>query len=157
MGSHGWLLLYHECIVGQLRKLDAAAERARQKDPKGFESNANVRLVRAIGHLILDVVPGDPARPEYRQGNTLGAAYRHWRRAKIARRFRVFFRYDSRSRIIVFAWLNDEQTLRSAGSSSDPYAVFRKMLERGDPPDDSSELVAASREEWRVQEAGASP
>lgn len=41
--------------------------------------------------------------------------------AKIGRRFRLFFRYDSRAKIIVFAWVNDEQTLRSAGSKSDPF------------------------------------
>src|SRR3546814_9639202 len=66
-----------------------------------------------------EVVPSDPSRDEYRQGNTLGAAYRHWRRAKIGRRFRLFFRYDSKANVIVFAWVNDEQTLRSAGSKSD--------------------------------------
>src|SRR3546814_17622277 len=93
-----------------------------------------------------EVVPSDPSRDEYRQGNTLGAAYRHWRRAKIGRRFRLFFRYDSKANVIVFAWVNDEQTLRSAGSKSDPYAVFEKMLGRGNPPDDWNALKAASRE-----------
>jgi toxin YhaV len=81
--------------------------------------------------LILEAVPSDPARDEYRQGNTLGPDYRHWRRAKIGRRFRVFFRYDSKAKIIVFAWVNDEQTLRAAGSKSDPYAVFEKCLHEG--------------------------
>ena len=37
--------------------------------------------------------------------------------------------------MIVYAWVNDENTLRSSGSKSDPYAVFLKMLERGNPPD----------------------
>ncbi|AOX26858.1 hypothetical protein C0053_19200 [Pseudomonas aeruginosa] len=35
-----------------------------------------------------------------------------------------------------YAWVNDENTLRSAGSKSDPYAVFEKILGRGNPPDD---------------------
>jgi len=39
-------------------------------------------------------------------------------------------------KIIIFSWVNDEKTLRSAGSAKDPYAVFQKMLERGNPPDD---------------------
>src|SRR3546814_19868396 len=98
--------------------------------------------------LFRSVVPSDPSRDEYRQGNTLGAAYRHWRRAKIGRRFRLFFRYDSKANVIVFAWVNDEQTLRSAGSKSDPYAVFEKMLGRDNPPDDWNALKAASRENW---------
>ena len=133
---HGWTLLFHEGVIAQLRKLQQAAERAEQNDPHGFENNANVKLLRALSQLILDGVPSDPARDEFRQGNTLGTTYRHWRRAKIGRRFRLFFRYDSKSRVIVFAWVSDEQTSRSAGSRSDPYAVFEKMLGRGNPPDD---------------------
>lgn len=154
MQRHGWTLLFHDCVAEQLQKLSAAADRAKQMDPDGFEGNADVKLFRALSQLILDVVPSDPARDEYRQGNTLGAAYRHWRRAKVSRRFRLFFRYDLKARVIVFAWVNDERTLRSAGGKSDPYAVFEKMLGRGNPPDDWVALVAASRAEWSPPENG---
>ena len=75
-------------------------------------------------------------------------AYRHWRRAKLGRRYRLFFRYDSKAKVIVYAWVNDEQTLRSSGSKSDPYAVFEKMLGRGNPPDDWNALVEASKSDW---------
>ena len=112
MQRHGWTLLFHDCVVEQLQKLSAAAYRAKQADPEGFEGNANVKLFRALSQLIVDVVPSDPARDEYRQGDTLGAAYRHWRRAKLGRRFRLFFRYDSKAKVIVFAWVDDERTLR---------------------------------------------
>ena len=145
MQSHGWSLLFHDCLVGQLQKLKAASVRAEATDPTGFTLNANVKLYRALSRLIFETIPGDPAREEYRQGNTLGTGHRHWRRAKIGRRFRLFFRYDSKAKLIVFAWVNDEQTLWSAGSKSDPYAVFQKMLDRGNPPDDWAALLAASR------------
>ena len=148
MQRHGWVLLFHGCVIEQLQKLHAATRRAQENAPEGFGSNANVKLFRALSQLMLDVVPSDPARDEYRQGNTLGPAHRHWRRAKIGRRFRLFFRYDSKARVIVYAWVNDEQTLRSSGSKSDPYAVFEKMLERGNPPDEWSALVKGSRREW---------
>ena len=152
MQRHGWTLLFHDCVIEQLQKLDAAARRAQEKDPESFESNANVKLFRALSQLMLDVVPGDPARDEYRQGNTLGPAHRHWRRAKIGRRFRLFFRYDSKAKVIVYAWVNDEQTLRSSGSKSDPYVVFEKMLGRGNPPDDWNALVQASKQDWNKLE-----
>ena len=148
MQRHGWTLLFHDCVIEQLQRLYTAAQRAEQNDPIGFASNANVKLFRALSQLMLEVVPGEPARDEYRQGNTLGPEYRHWRRAKIGRRFRLFFRYDSRAKVIVYAWVNDEQTLRSSGSKSDPYAVFEKMLGRGNPPDDWDALVIASRRDW---------
>ena len=145
MQQHGWTLLFHDNLVQQMMKLRAAVLRAQENDPDGFESNANVKFFRALVHLIQDVVPSDPARDEYRQGNTMGLAWRHWRRAKLGRRYRLFFRYDSKAKVIVYAWVNDEQTLRSSGSRSDPYAVFAKMLGRGNPPDDWKALVEASK------------
>ena len=146
---HGWTLLFHACVSEQLQKLHAAAERAKQQDAQDFASNANVRLFNALSRLILEAVPSDPNREEYRQGNTMGPAFRHWRRAKIGRRFRLFFRFDSKSKIIIFAWVNDENTLRSSGSKKDPYAVFQRMLDKGHPPDDWAELVSASRSDWK--------
>ena len=128
MERHGWHLLFHECLVEQLQKLNAAAARAQAQDPKGWESNANVKLFNALSAFIFETVPSDPSRDEYRQGNTMGPAFRHWRRAKIGRRFRLFFRFDSKSRIIIFAWVNDEHSLRSSGH----------------PPDDWDALLAAS-------------
>lgn len=148
MQRHGWTLLFHAHLTQQLEKLHAAVRRAQASDPAGHETNANVKFFRALTHLMLDAVPSDPARDEYRQGNTLGLAYRHWRRAKLGRRYRLFFRYDSKSRVIVYAWINDEQTLRSSGSQSDPYAVFKKMLARGKPPDDWGALTQTSKPDW---------
>ena len=89
MERHGWVLLFHDCIVAQLQKLYTVAQRAEREDPHHFERNNNVKLFRALNQLILETVPSDPARTEYRQGNTLGAPHRHWRRAKTGRRFRL--------------------------------------------------------------------
>ncbi len=149
MQSHGWNLLFHDCLIEQLRKLQEGALRAQAQDPAGFASNANVRLFEAVSKLILEAVPSDPNRDEYRQGNTMGSDYRHWRRAKIGQRFRLFFRFDSKSRVIIFAWINDEQTLRAAGSKNDPYAVFKRMLMRGNPPDNWNALQSASHADWQ--------
>ena len=145
----GWYLLFHECLSEQLQKLHSAASRAKQQDPQGFDSNANARLFDPLSTLIFEVVPSDPNREEYRQGNTMGGAFRHWRRVKIGRRFRLFFRFDSKSKVIIFASVNDETTLRSSSSKSDPYAVLQRMLERGHPPDDWASLVSASRTDWK--------
>jgi toxin YhaV len=140
---NGWTLLSHEAINGQLRKLVTAYNKAQKSDPKGFRSNANVKLFAALGKLLLQDIPSDPTRPEYRQGNTLGKSHRHWFRAKFFQRFRVFFRYDSKSKVIVYAWVNDSDTLRKEGAKTDPYVVFESMLESGNPPDDWAALVKA--------------
>lgn len=148
MQRHGWTLLFHDNLIEQMMKLRGAVLRAQENDSKGFDSNANVKFFRALIRLMQDVVPSDPAREEYRQGNTMGSAYRHWRRAKLGRRYRLFFRYDSKAKVIVYAWVNDEQTLRSSGSKSDPYTVFEKMLGRKNPPDEWNALVQASKKDW---------
>lgn len=148
MQRRGWTLLFHDCLIQQLQRLYAAAQRAQAADPAGFRNNADVKLFKALVEVVLEVVPGDPSRDQYRQGNTLGETHRHWRRAKIGQRFRVFFRYDSIARVIVYAWVNDAKTLPSSGSNSDPYAVFEKMLGRGNPPDEWDALVRASKQQW---------
>jgi len=139
-----WSLLFHSCLVEQLEKLRAASDKAFSADSASASENANVKLYAALSKLIFETVPDDPARDEYRQGNTMGPEFRHWRRAKIGRRFRLFFRYDSQTKVIVYAWVNDEKTLRAAGSKNDPYAVFQKMLGCGNPPDDWNALLRES-------------
>jgi len=111
MQQHGWTLLFHDNLIEQTMKLRAAVPRAQENDPEGFGSNANAKFFRALVQLIQDVVPSDPARDEYRQGNTMEPTWRHWRRARLGRRYRLFFRYDSKAKVIVYAWINDEQTL----------------------------------------------
>lgn len=144
---HGWRLFGHPLLLDQLDRLIAAAERTHRADPAGWQSNANVKLLAALRALILDRVPHDPLAPEFRQGNTLGPAHRHWFRAKFAaNRFRLFFRADSSARVVVYAWVNDRDTLRKAGAASDPYAVFARMLAAGNPPDDWAKLLAAAED-----------
>ncbi len=145
MPVNGWTLLFHDALASQLDNLVAAYERARKADPKNFASNPNVKLLAAIARLLLEIIPADPGRPEYRQGNTLGTEYRHWFRVKFMGRFRLFFRYDSRSKLIVYAWVNDENTLRQSGSKRDPYEVFKRMLDSGNPASDWATLVKSTR------------
>ena len=142
---HGWRLFAHPLFLDQLERLLTAVERARRADPQGWRGKADARLLAAIRSLLFDRIPRHPLAAEYRQGNTLGPAHRHWYRAKFGgNRFRLFFRADSRARVIVYAWVNDRDTLRKAGASTDPYAVFARMLAGGNPPDDWPALLAAA-------------
>jgi toxin YhaV len=152
---HGWTLFAHPLFLDQLDRLAAATERARQADPHGFHGNANARLLLNLRDLVLDRVPHDPLATSFRQGNTLGPAHRHWFRAKFGgNRFRLFFRADKASRIIVYAWVNDRDTLRKAGAASDPYAVFAAMLARGNPPDSWAALLKEAQSPAAVDRLG---
>ncbi len=142
---NGWTVFAHPLFVAQLQALMAQVEALKAKDPEGYiRKNATKRLV-AIGQLAFEVIPQDPARPEYRQGNTLGDAHRHWFRAKFFQQYRLFFRFHAASRIIVLAWVNDEDTRRAYESADDAYRVFRKMLDNGHPPGDWDALLAEAR------------
>jgi len=141
--KRGWHLVLFPAFREPLLALAADVARLRQRDPNGWTTSAKAMLLKRILEVILDEIPHDPASPTYEQGNTLGADARGWRRAKFLSRFRLFFRFDSRSKVIVYAWVNDENTLRKAGAASDPYAVFRAMLVAGSPPHDWARLLEA--------------
>ena len=142
---NGWTLYTHPLFLDQVESLATAVEKARSKDPKNYQSSSNAKLLAQLNRLIFETIPLDPARPEFRQGGTLGSSRKHWFRAKFgAGRFRLFFRYSSSAKIIVYAWVNDSDTLRTYGSKSDAYAVFKAMLDKGNPPEDWDALRSAS-------------
>ena len=144
---HGWTVFAHPLFIAQLEILAQQVDALQQRDPVAYvKKNASKRLA-AITRLAFDVIPQDPARSEYRQGNTLGDHHKHWFRAKFFQQYRLFFRYHAPGKILVLAWVNDEDSKRAYESSDDAYRVFRKMLEAGHPPDDWAQLLAQARTE----------
>lgn len=142
-----WAVFAHPLFLAQLEALTLQIEALKQKDPIGYtKKNASKRLA-AITKLAFEVIPQDPARPEYRQGNTIGEGNRHWFRAKFFQQYRLFFRYHAPSKVIVFAWVNDENSKRAYESNDDAYRIFRKMLEGGHPPNEWDQLLAEARAE----------
>jgi toxin YhaV len=134
--------------LDQLERLITAVEAEDQKRSSSKKSRRknkisnNRKLLTAINRIAFEQIPQDPTLGKYRQGSTLGPSFRHWFREKFGNgRFRLFFRFDSQSKVIVYAWVNDERTKRTYGSSADAYAVFSKMLQEGNPPDTWSDLV----------------
>ncbi|MDP2804717.1 MAG: type II toxin-antitoxin system YhaV family toxin [Gallionellaceae bacterium] len=138
---NGWTIFTHPLFLEQIETLMRQVEVLKQKDPAGYQKKNAAKRLAAISNLAFEVIPQDPSRAEYRQGNTLGEEHKHWFRAKFFQQYRLFFRYHAQSRVIVYAWVNDEETKRAYESSDDAYRVFRKMLESGHPPDDWSKLL----------------
>ena len=85
------------------------------------------------------------AGSEFRQGSALGDKNKHWFRAKFFQQYRLFFRYQRESKIIVYAWVNNANSKRAYGSKKDAYLVFRRMIEKGHPPDDWKTLLKEAR------------
>lgn len=144
--KNGWTLLFHDAFIAQLTALARAAEKAQKKGPAAAEKSQSVKLLSALSDHIFRIVPEDPAHPKFEQGNTLSPRHRGWRRAKFFQRYRLFFRFHTTSRIVVFAWVYDATSLRSKGGRRDPYAIFERMLDRGDPPDRWESRLALARD-----------
>jgi toxin YhaV len=153
---NGYRLLVWPAFAERWRALKAEVERLRERDPEGYRGAPAAKLLAAVRHATLRDIPRDPGAARYRQGNTLGSEYRHWRRDKLFRRFRLFFRYSTDAASIAYVWLNDESKLRMSGARTDAYAVFRAMLEQGRPPTDWNDLMRECRE-WTDREAGDQP
>lgn len=143
---NGWTIYAHPLFLDQIEALATEVEKAKSKDPTGYKNKRASKLLSAILKVALEDIPADPTRAVYRQGDTLGDDYKHWFRAKFLQQFRLFFRYKETkaAKVIVLAWVNDEDTLRAYGKANDAYAVFRKMLKKGNPPDDWDGLLTAA-------------
>lgn len=149
---NGWTILAHPLFLDQLERLTDAVEALKAKKPDQYQKNPNAKLLAALNKLVFRTIPADPAATIYRQGSTLGEGRKHWFRAKFGNgRFRLFFRYDTSAKVIIFAWVNDETTLRTYGAKSDAYKVFKGMLDDGNPPDDWISLHKAASERAAVE------
>ncbi|MBD2691002.1 type II toxin-antitoxin system YhaV family toxin [Anabaena catenula] len=144
---NGWDIFAHPLFLNQFEELLTQVEHLRQKYPQEYQKKNATKRLAAIAKLAFDVIPQDPTRSDYRQGTTLGDDYKHWFRAKFFQQYRLFFRYHQESKIIVFAWVNDENSKRSYDSNTDAYRVFKKMLESGHPPDSWDDLLKDAKGE----------
>jgi toxin YhaV len=153
---NGWTIYAHPLFLAQIDTLIDQVEAYKHKDPAGYANKNAAKRLAAIARLAFEVIPQNPMRDEYRQGNTLGPEHKHWFRAKFFQQYRLFFRYHAKARIIVYAWVNDEDTKRAYGSADDAYKVFRKMLDNGHPPSDWDRLLVEARKEMERLKTGVS-
>ncbi len=145
MERSGWSLFQHQLFQKKLEALTADVESLATSDPSGYKAHPKTKLLDTIRRHILEIIPSNPNAPEFRQGNTLGEDNRHWFRVKFHERFRLFYRFSSKDKIIIYAWINDETTLRKRGAKTDVYQVFQGMLEGGNPPSSFDQLKAQSK------------
>jgi toxin YhaV len=143
--SLGWSLWFTELFDARWRLLRERVKRLKATlDAPAFNAHPEVKLFAALVNIVHELVPADPDAPQFLLGNTLGTQYRGWRRVKgngLPGRMRLFFKFSARQEVIVYAWLNDANTLRKQGDARDVYAVFQHMLKSGNPPDGFDELM----------------
>lgn len=138
---NGWTIYAHPCFDTQYQELVDSVEALKRKFPDDYQKKKETKV---LAHMLKSVsdITHDPRSPAYRPGDSIGDSYTDWSRAKFGTgTFRLFFRYSFANKIIVLAWFNDGDTLRTYGSKTDAYKVFSKMLDKGNPPDNWSTLL----------------
>ena len=152
---NGWKIYAHSLFLEEFETLLTKVDFLRQKYPSTYQNKKHTKLLAAIVKLAFDEIPQDPTLSKYRQGKTLGDDYKHWFRAKFFQQYRLFFRYHLDSKIIVYAWVNDENSKRAYGSKTDAYSIFQKMLDKGNPPDNWDDLLKQAKSETERLEKAA--
>jgi len=129
---NGWRVLYHPVFRTRYIALrDEVRGLKQQLSPERYAKHPRVKLFAAVRYLITERVPADPNAEEFRLRKELS---KH-RRAKgqgLPPRYRLFWVFSESARVIIFTYLNDEATLRKAGGATDPYEIYKKMVDRGD-------------------------
>jgi toxin YhaV len=147
--SNGWTLYYYRVFKAALDELESTVTQLAADDPRGYTTHPKTKLLASVYRAITELVPANPDAPDFRLGKTLGHDHTNWRRVKkgMPERYRLFFRFASNPvKVIVYVWFNDENTLRKAGSKTDVYEIFKRMLGRGVVPTGIAELLAHGAE-----------
>lgn len=140
---NGWRLYQWAGFAQRWDALVNEVERLKAADPLTYQSHDVTKFLATVLELVTKTIPADPGHDNFRLGKTMGEEFKFWRRAKFHGRFRLFFRFNSKDKMILYVWLNDDATLRKAGARTDPYVVFKSMLEAAAPPSHWEELKTA--------------
>ena len=147
MIRNGWDLYRYRLFAERLTELEHAVASLAARVPKGYKLHPQTKWLPWVLDAIIESDRPNYAAAACPLGHTLGDDNAHWRRVKkgMPQRYRLFFRFASSPLpLIVYVWLNDEDSLRKEGAKTDVYARFRAMLERGEVPAGIEDLIRDS-------------
>lgn len=146
--SDSWDLFYFKVFDEQIIALTKEVVHLREIDPDNYKEHPKTKLLAKIIHAIRNRVLSNPLDPQFNLGKTLGKKFTHYKRIKegMPDRYRAFFRFQSSDKSVIMIWMNNEFTLRKAGSKTDVYNVFLKMLENQEIPPKWKDLVGESKQ-----------
>lgn len=137
-----WNIFYTKIFQIILSKLEKEVLALSSVEPESYLSHPKTKLLQRVFMAITKDVPADPNNKKFRLGSFLGKRYKSWRRVKdgLPDRYRLFFQFLSTDNKIIFAWINDENTLRKNGSRTDVYTTFKRLVDGGKIQNDYKEL-----------------
>lgn len=121
---NGWRILFHPVFAKRFAALRNEAERLKGSlTDEQYRQHPTAKLLTGVTQLIQQQVPADPNAPDFRLKGDL-AKFRRAKGKGLPPRYRLFWVFSSKARVIIFLYLNDEDTLRKEGSPRDPYQIF---------------------------------
>ena len=137
---HGWEIAFQpQLFARQYSEFKDEVKRLKQElDPASFVRHPQVKLLAAMMEGIKERIPVDP----YASRFALSGPLRRYGRLKgfgLPDRYRLFFRpFEAESRrLLLMLWLGYP---RKDGDRNDCYAVFSRLVRRGELPEDWQSL-----------------
>jgi toxin YhaV len=137
---HGWTIAFQPHLFArQVVELKAEVKRLKQElDPQSFVQHPQVMLLAAVMEGIKERIAADP----YASRFALTGPLRRYGRLKglgLPDRYRLFFRpFEAEDRrLLLILWLGFP---RKDGDRNDCYAVFSRLVQRGELPEDWESL-----------------
>jgi toxin YhaV len=139
--SQGWEIYFHpELFDLQYQELLARIQALKTNlSPDDYKTHATVKLFMAVTIGIESKIPSDPFASHFALTGAL-KRYSRMKKMGLPGRYRLFFRvFDTTEmKAIVILWLGYPP---KEGDKNDCYAVFTKMVNRGEFPEEVSELI----------------
>jgi toxin YhaV len=128
---NGWLVLFGFEFARSYEKLRAEVRTLKNAlPPDAYRQHPTVKLFAHLRRFVREIVPSNPNAPDFMLEGDL-ARFRRGKGYGLPERYRIMWAFSSQRKVIIFLYLNDETTLRKAGASTDPYEVFRRLLQQG--------------------------
>jgi hypothetical protein len=125
LACNGWHLQAHPLIEAQLQRLGQAVRRTSAQDPFNRGDSADLRLLASLRVVMLEQIPANPFREEYRPHLTPLLPGSRWLCARLGGgRFGVYFRVDQERRRIIFGWIADRTAFKPPVINAEPYILF---------------------------------
>ena len=138
---NGWKIYFLKRLFGeQHRDLRKEVRELKQTlTPEAYRRHPTVKLYAAIMRAIKELIPADPLASRFALTGSL-KRYSRVKKMGIPNRYRLFFRVfkSAEQKSVFILWLGYP---RREGDKKDCYAVFQKMVERGDFPHSLSQLL----------------
>jgi toxin YhaV len=138
----GWEIYFHPQLFGQqYQELLARVQTLKANlKPEDYQTHPSVKLFAAMTIGIESKIPNDPFASYFALTGAL-KRYSRMKKMGLPGRYRLFFRvFDTTEmKAIVILWLGYP---RKEVDKNDCYTVFTKMVNRGEFPEEVSELIS---------------